>query len=149
MHSNSILLVQSPPDSTGHLRTRLEDKGYTVVEAPDAATAMDIVNCSEIGLVVTELYLPIGESRCLASVIARSPALRRTKVLAYTRHGQREDRDWARRIGADGYVITRSGEDRFLSVVNHLMEFSSSPRRSGARRSRARRVDGGNSPGRS
>lgn len=149
MFSNSILLVQSQPDSTVHLRTRLEDKGYTVIEVRDAATAMNVVNSSEIGLVVTELYLPVGKSRCLARVIARSPALRRTKLLAYTSHGKREDRDWARRMGADGYVITRSGEDRFLSVVNHLMEVSSTPRRSAARGSRARRVDGGDSPGRS
>jgi CheY-like chemotaxis protein len=111
------------------LRTRLEHKGYTVVEAADAPTAVDIVNGREIALVVTELYLPIGKSRCLARVIGKSPALRRTKVLAYTTHGKREDRDWARRIGADGYVITRSGEDRFFSVVDHLMEMTSTPRR--------------------
>ena len=137
MYSNSILLVQSPSDSTSHLRARLEDRGYTVVEARDSAAALDIVNRSEIGLVVTELYMRVGKSRCLARAIAKSPALRRTKLLAYTAHGKREDREWARRIGADGYVITRSGEDRILSVVGRLMEGSSTPRRTGARRRRA------------
>lgn len=129
MQSSTILLVQPQEDSTPSLRTRLEDKGYTVVQATDARTAVDIVNGREIALVVTELYLPVGKARCLARVIGKSPALRRTKVLAYTTHGKREDRDWARRIGADGYVITRSGEDRFLSVVDHLMETTSTPRR--------------------
>jgi DNA-binding NarL/FixJ family response regulator len=95
---------------------------------------MDIVNGSEIALVVTDLYLRLGKSRCLARVISKSPALRRTKLLAYTAHGKRQDRDWARRIGADGYVISRSGEDRFLSVVDHLMETPSLPRRTVARR---------------
>ena len=142
MYSHSILLVQPHPDPTANLRARLEDRGYTVVEAPDSAAALDIVNRSEIGLVVTELYMPVGQSRCLARVIAKSPALRRTKLLAYTTHGTREDRDWARRIGADGYVITRSGEDRFLSVVDHLMETPSTPRRTAARARRNQRVDG-------
>jgi two-component system KDP operon response regulator KdpE len=137
MSSNSILLVQSQSDASTHLRTRLEDKGYTVVETPDAAAAMDIVNGTEIGLVVTDLYVRIGKSRCLARAIAKSPALRRTKLLAYTAHGRRADRDWARRIGADGYVITRSGEDRFLSVVDHLMEAPSTPRRAAGRPRRA------------
>jgi CheY-like chemotaxis protein len=137
MHSNSILLLQSQTDSMPHLRTRLEDKGYTVVEATDAAAAMDIVNRSEIGLVVTELYLRVGKSRCLARAIAKSPALRHTKLLAYTAHGRRADRDWARHIGADGYVITRSGEDRFLSVVDHLMEAASTPRRAVGKARRA------------
>lgn len=133
MHANSILLVQPQADSSPDLRTQLEGKGYTVVEAPDAATAMDIVNASEIGLVVTELYLRIGKSRCLARAIGKSPTLQRTKILAYTTHGKRADRDWALRIGADGYVLTRSGEDRFLSVVDHLMEAASTPRRAGGR----------------
>lgn len=129
MYSSSILLVQQPTESAAHLRSCLENKGYTVVEAPDAATAMQVVNASEIALVVTELYLPIAGSRCLARRIGKSPALRRTKILAYTAHGRREDRAWARRIGADGYVITRSGEERFLSVVDRLMIRSSAPRR--------------------
>jgi DNA-binding NarL/FixJ family response regulator len=90
---------------------------------------MDIVNRSEIALVVTELYLRLGTCRCLARVIGKSPALRRTKVLAYTAHGKRQDRDWALRIGADGYVKKRSSEERFLSVVEHLMTTGSTPRR--------------------
>lgn len=133
MFSNSILLVHPQTDSSPDLRTHLEGKGYTVVEAADTATAMDIANASEIGLVVTELYLRIGKSRCLARAIGKSPTLRRTKILAYTRHGKRADREWALRLGADGYVLTRSGEDRFLSVVEHLMETPSIPRRAGGR----------------
>jgi two-component system chemotaxis response regulator CheY len=133
MYSSTILLVQPQNDLGALLRLRLEGKGYTVVEAVDATTAMNIVNGSEIALVVTELYLPIGKSKCLARTIGKSPALRRTKLLAYTTHGKRRDRNWAQRIGADGYVITRSGEDRFLSVVDHLMEAPSTPRRTSRR----------------
>ena len=129
MYSSKILLVQQPADSATYLRWRLEDKGYTVVEAPDTTTAMQVVNGSDIALVVTELYLPAGKSRCLARLIGKSRALGRTKILAYTAHGKRRDRTWARRIGADGYVITRSGEERFLSVVDHLMLTPSIPRR--------------------
>ena len=134
MQSTTILLVQQHTDSSASLRTRLEGKGYTVIETPDAAKAVDIVSGNSIALVVTELYMPIGTARCLARVIAKSPSLRATKVLAYTTHGRRADRDWARRMGADGYVITRSGEERFLSVVDHLMEPASTPRRTRPRR---------------
>src|SRR5690242_11181605 len=128
MYSSTILLVQ-PESESALFRTRLEGMGYTVVEAGDTATAMNIANRSEIGLIVTELYLPIGASRCLAREIGKSPALRRTKLLAYTKHGKPRDRAWALRAGVDGYVITRSGDDRFLSVVDHLMGTPSVPRR--------------------
>jgi CheY-like chemotaxis protein len=129
MYSSSILLVQPEADSASHLRERLEGKGYSVVEAPDALTAMNIVNCSEIGLIVTELYVPVGKARCLARLVGKTPSFHRTKILAYTVHGKKQDRAWARRIGADGYVITRSGEDRLVAVVDHLMEQPSTPRR--------------------
>lgn len=129
MPPKSILLVHEGNDSLTRLRGRLEEKGYNVVQATDAPTAMDIVTRSEIALVVTELYLRLGTCRCLARVIGKSPALRRTKLLAYTAHGKRKDRDWAQRIGADGYVIRRSGEQRFLSVVEHLMTTQLRPRR--------------------
>ena len=143
MSPKSILLVQEGNDSLPRLRGRLEEKGYSVVQATDAPTAMDIANRSEIALVVTELYLPLGTCRCLARVIGKSPALRRTKLLAYTAHGKRRDRDWAQRIGADGYVIRRSGEERFLSVVEHLMTTRSTPRRSrGRSRNGSRRRSG-------
>jgi len=133
MISNTILLVQSGTDLAPHFRGRLEDRGYTVVEAVNAAAAMDIVNASEIALVVTDLYLRVGKFRCLAHAIGKSPALHRTKLLAYTEHGKREDRVWAQQTGADGYVLTRSGEDRFLSVVDQLMTARWAPRRSGRR----------------
>jgi CheY-like chemotaxis protein len=129
MYSSTILLVQPERDAGVYLRTRLENKGYTVMEAADPEVAMSIVNGSEVALVVTELYLPIGRSRCLARAIAKAPALQRTKLLAYTTHGKRQDRQWARRMGADGYVITRSGEERLLAVVDHLMEAPLSVRR--------------------
>ena len=136
MQPTTILLVQPQTHSGTSLRTRLEGKGYTVMETPDATKAVDIVTANQIALVVTELYMPVGTARCLAREIAKSPTLRATKVLAYTTHGRRADRDWARRMGADGYVITRSGEDRFLSVVDHLMEMPSTPRRTRPRRRR-------------
>jgi CheY-like chemotaxis protein len=132
VYSTTILFVQPPAESGVRLRGRLEDRGYKVVEAPDTATAMDVVNRSAIALVVTELYLSVGTSRCLARVIRRSPALRRTKVLAYTTHGKRRDRAWARNAGAHGYVITRSGEERFLQVVDNLMHPPKSKRSAAA-----------------
>jgi CheY-like chemotaxis protein len=137
MYSSSILLVQPQADSASHLRQRLEGKGYTVVEAPDARSAMHIAKSSEIGLIVTELYMPVGKSRCLARLVGQSPSLDRTKILAYTTHGKKQDRAWAHRIGADGYVITRSGEDRVLAVVDHLLAERTKPRRVALRSRRA------------
>ena len=100
MYSNRILLVQSNPSAppAPRLRARLEDKGYAVVDAADAQTAMDIIHRSEIALVVTELYLPVGASRCLARRGGRDPVIAPAGWL-----GER------RRKAATGRLCTRGG----------------------------------------
>jgi DNA-binding response OmpR family regulator len=118
---STVLLVQQATDTATRLRTRLEATGHKVLEAADAQAAMAILAGSEVRLVVTELYLPVGSSRCLVRAIQKKRWLRRTRVLAFTEHGRRQDRDWARNAGAHGYVITRSGEERLVNVVESLM----------------------------
>jgi DNA-binding response OmpR family regulator len=121
MQSSTVLLVQQATDTGTRLRTRLEATGYKVLQAADPESAMTMLAASEVALVVTELYLPIGTSRCLVRTIRKTGWLRRTRVLAYTTHGSPADRAWARKSGAQGYVITRSGEDRLVQVVDSLM----------------------------
>ena len=121
MYSNTILLVNPNVERTAALRSKLESTGYDVIEAGDGQTAMSLVNGSEVALVVTELYVPVGDARCLVRTIRKSRALSRTSVLAYTKHGRLKDRTWAKEGGAQGYVITRSGEARLLQVIERLM----------------------------
>lgn len=127
MTSQTILLAEPDSAIRASLRARLESNGFTVVEAPDGPEALAAANRAEIGLVIADLYLSVADDRCLVHAIRAAPALKRTRVLAYTSHGRRTDRDWALRAGADGYVIKRSGEDRLMQVVMRLA--SNSPRR--------------------
>lgn len=131
MTPNTILIVE--PDATSRSSTRemLEREGFAVLEASGAEQALAVVNRSEITLVITELYLTTATERCLVPAIRQSSALRRMKVLAYTRHGRAADRAWAIAEGADGYVLKKNGSPRLLEVMSHL---STSP----SRRSRSR-----------
>jgi CheY-like chemotaxis protein len=120
MSRQTVLIVDPNDAARSTLRTTLETEGYTVIEseAPDQALAM--VNRSEISLVVTDLYLPTGQDRCLVRAIRQSSALRRTKVLAYTSHARKADRAWAIAEGANGYVLKQNGASRLLEVVARM-----------------------------
>lgn len=116
-----IVLVVDPDDAPrGALRTLLERHGYTVVATSGADDAVAIMDSTRIGLVVTEMYLDGATARCLLPMIAGSVSRRRAKVLAYTRHGQAGDREWAVANGANGYVLKRNGAARVLEVVQRL-----------------------------
>jgi CheY-like chemotaxis protein len=135
MSSISILLVEPDRDARARTRALLEREGYTVLEAPDAPHALDIVRRREIALVITELYLTSTDEPCLVHAIRRSRVLHRTNVLAFTRHSTAADRAWALAEGADGYVLKKNGYPRLLEVVSHL-GVPSRGRRSRMRRAR-------------
>jgi len=129
MSRNTVLIVDPDDAARSALRATLEGEGYAVVEsgAPDAAFAM--INRSEISLVVTELYLPVKSETCLLRAIRQSSALRRTKVLAYTRHTRKRDRAWAITEGANGYVLKVNGSARLLEVVARMGRSATRKRR--------------------
>ena len=118
--ARTVLIVEPAADLRSALRSMLERDGYTVVSTAGAVDALSVVDSPEIGLVVTELYLGSGGDRCLLHTIRQSSRRKRTKVLAYTRHGRAKDRAWAIAEGADGYVLKKNGEARLLEVVGRL-----------------------------
>ena len=126
MLSKTILLAERDSATRASLRQRFEANGFTVLETTDGSEAFAMANRAEVGLVVADLYLAVAEDRCLVHAIRSASALKRTRVVAYTSHGRKADRDWALRAGADGYVIKRSGEDRLMDVALRLASSSAS-----------------------
>jgi two-component system chemotaxis sensor kinase CheA len=116
----TVLIVESDAGARSGLRALFERDGYTVVATSGADDALFIVDNPRITLVVTELYLENRKSRCLLNAICQPSPHRRTKVLAYTRHGRPRDRAWAVAAGADGYVLKKNGEARLLEVAGRL-----------------------------
>ena len=126
MQSTSVLLAEPDSATRTAVRLKLEEQGFTVFEAPTGIEALSFAKHWGIGLVIAELYLQAGEDKCLVQAIRHAPVLRRTRVLAFTSHAKRSDRDWAASVGADGYVIKKSGQDRLVAVVNRLSTRSQS-----------------------
>lgn len=124
MYQDKILIAD--PDSTTRSasRTLFEDAGFTVVEAEDGESALQLAKRSEVALVVAELYLPTSDDACLVHALRHSSALQRTRVLALTTHSRRKDRTWALRAGADAYVLKRSGNDRLMEVAGRLVRYT-------------------------
>lgn len=132
--ARTVLIVEPDEESRSALRSALEGDGYTVISTATAASALSVVDGPRINLIVTELYLASGDDRCLLQTIRETPATKRHRVLAYTRHGRAEDRAWAIAEGANGYVLKKNGEARLLEVAARLSRPRSKRKRSAARR---------------
>jgi two-component system, cell cycle sensor histidine kinase and response regulator CckA len=74
MSKATVLVVEDEDALRANIRRLLEAAGYQVVEAPNGASALQLLDDSTapmVGLVLTDLRMPIMDGRQLASALAR------------------------------------------------------------------------------
>jgi len=70
----TVLLVEDEDGLRAVIRRLLQDEGYTVLEAPNGARALQLLahgTDREVGLVLTDLRMPVMDGRQLAAALAR------------------------------------------------------------------------------
>jgi two-component system, cell cycle sensor histidine kinase and response regulator CckA len=74
MSRATVLVVEDEDVLRANIRRLLEAAGYQAVEAPDGASALQLLDDSTapmVSLVLTDLRMPIMDGRQLASALAR------------------------------------------------------------------------------
>jgi two-component system cell cycle sensor histidine kinase/response regulator CckA len=74
MSTATVLVVEDEDALRANIRRLLEAAGYQVIEAPNGASALQLLDDSTappVGLVLTDLRMPIMDGRQLASALAR------------------------------------------------------------------------------
>lgn len=70
----TVLVVEDEDGLRGLIRRLLQEEGYAVLEAPNGATALQLLEKAaehEVSLVLTDLRMPIMDGRQLAAALAR------------------------------------------------------------------------------
>ena len=70
----AVLIVEDEDGLRGFIRRLLQEEGYAVLEASNGAKALQLlenVAVHEVGLVLTDLRMPIMDGRQLAAALAR------------------------------------------------------------------------------
>ena len=71
----TVLLVEDEDSLRSAIRRLLQNEGYTVLEAPNGASALDVLGGTEaagVKLVLTDLRMPVMDGRQLAAALART-----------------------------------------------------------------------------
>jgi CheY-like chemotaxis protein len=118
--TQTILVVDSNARTRATLTKKLASTGCTVLQAEDGARAFEIVQNGPVELLVSELYLQTGEDDCLIQAMRRN-RVRGTRLLAHTVHAKAIDREWAKRWGANAYLIQPAKTERLKYVVSRLL----------------------------
>ena len=118
--TQTILVVDSNPDTRARLLRELAPTGCRVLEAANGEEGLEAVRRSRVQVVVSELFLKTAESECLFQAI-RQNRLHGTRMLAHTVHATSSSRDWARLWGASGFLVQPTRTERLKHVVLRLL----------------------------
>jgi DNA-binding NarL/FixJ family response regulator len=118
--TRNILIVDSDAAVRASLIESLDELPLAISEAADGATAMHMLSTGSFRLVITDLYVHAGNSKCLVHAINDTDQHTSTRVLVYTGHTERADHAWAKAGGANGFFVRPVLRERLRNAVRRL-----------------------------
>ncbi|MEU0684016.1 MULTISPECIES: response regulator transcription factor [Streptomyces] len=119
--STTVLVV----DDEAKLRDYLERDGYTVLEASDGRTALDVATSSRPDLVVLDLGLPGLPGEEVARLLRRNSDV---PIVILTAKASENDRVMGLKLGADDYVVKPFSPRELVARVEAVLRRSRGPR---------------------
>ena len=99
-----ILLVEDNPVNRRLAGFLLRSQGYEVVEATNAAEALEILAKDPPDLIVMDIQLPEMDGLEATTKLKAEPATAKIPVIAVTSYAMAGDREMCIEAGMDGYV---------------------------------------------
>ena len=116
-----MLVVDDDPAGAAATAAALAGGGYPVVTEAAGDAALRLVRASHVSVVVSELYIPCAEGRCVVATLKQQRArLPRLCVLVHTRHTAPADVAWALDAGGDAVVPKPARQGILLREVRRL-----------------------------
>ncbi len=100
----AILVVEDDADLRDLVTYNLRGEGYTVLEAADGVTALDIARQNPVSLVLLDLMLPRLDGLDVCRQLRTRPETAHVPILMLTARGEETDKVVGLEVGADDYV---------------------------------------------
>lgn len=100
----TILYVEDNPDNRSLIRRVLNADGYSVVEAFNAAQAVEKLDSNSIDLILMDINMPDMDGYTLTAKIKGMQKFSKIPIVAVTANVMRGDREKSLEAGCDGYI---------------------------------------------
>ena len=114
----TILVVEDEQDLCNLIRTQLEAEGYTVHQAFDGPTALELVETYAPHLVILDWMLPGLDGLSVCRRIRENHLM---PILMLTARAEEVDRVLGLEVGADDYVVKPFGMRELLARVRAIL----------------------------
>lgn len=112
-----IMTVDDSPTVRKVLNEALSGAGYQVVEASDGEEAVNMLEQTDIDLLVTDLNMPNMDGVELIKRVRQQPGKRFMPIIMLTSVSQKEMKAAGKKAGASGWVTKPFRPEQLLSVI--------------------------------
>jgi len=116
-----VLVVEDNEMNREMLTRRLKRKGFEVLEAGDARTAIDMAKTRPIGLILMDMSLPEMDGWTATRVLKADGSTRGIPVMALTAHAMVQDREAALAAGCDEFETKPIEFERLVEKIRRLL----------------------------
>ena len=100
----TILYVEDNADNRTLVRRILMAEGYNLLEAVNAAQALETLQENKPDLILMDINMPDMDGYSLTAKIKDTPGLQAIPIVALTANVMRGDRERSLEAGCDGYI---------------------------------------------
>lgn len=113
-----ILYIEDNPGNRLLVRRVLEAEGYSVSEAMDGPSGLEVASQEQPDLILLDINLPEIDGYDLARRFRDIPSLQEVPILAVTANVMQGDRERTLAAGCDGYIQKPIDVDRLPEQVS-------------------------------
>ena len=119
-----ILIVEDEPKNLKLVGDLLRVSGYTTIEVTDGKQGVELAKAKKPDLILMDIQMPImdGYSACLA--IKTDKATGKIPVVMLTSVDHELNKEFAKRLGADGYMTKPISHQALLDIINQFLPTS-------------------------
>ena len=118
-----VLVVDDNEQNLYMLRILLESNGYQVLEASDGEQALETVSRTLPDMVISDILMPVMDGFSLCRRWKADPVLKTRPFVFYTAtYTDIGDEEFARSLGADGFLVKPQEPQNLLRVVAELLK---------------------------
>jgi two-component system cell cycle response regulator DivK len=117
MSDLQILYIEDNPENRLLVRRVLEAEGYSILEATDGPSGLEMAVAEEPDLILLDINLPEVDGYDLAGQFREISSLDRVPILAVTANVMMGDRERTLEAGCDGYIPKPIDIDRLPAQI--------------------------------